>query len=139
MSKKALFFDIDGTLLTDGTKILPESAELALKKAREAGHMVFINTGRSRILMQELEGRIEVDGYLCGCGTLIEVHGKKLMHHLLSAKTRRKIQDNILRFGLDGILEGPGGIYVQQGQSRMPGVQRVKDLFLGSGVMFEAD
>ena len=139
MKRKALFFDIDGTLLTDGTKILPESAENALKKAREAGHMVFINTGRSRILMQELEGRIEVDGYLCGCGTLIEVHGKKLMHHLLSAKTRRKIQDNILRFGLDGILEGPGGIYVQQGQSRMPGVQRVKDLFLGSGVMFEAD
>lgn len=139
MKRKALFFDIDGTLLTDGTKNLPESAELALKKAREAGHMVFINTGRSRILMQELEGRVEVDGYLCGCGTLIEVHGKKLMHHVLSAELRRNIQDNIIRCNLDGILEGPGGIYVQKGQSRMPGVQRVKDLFLGSGVMFEAD
>lgn len=139
MKRKALFFDIDGTLLTDGTKILPVSAELALRKAREAGHMVFINTGRSRILMQELEGRIEVDGYLCGCGTLIEVHGKKLMHHVISADRRREIQDNILKYGLDGILEGPGGIYVQQGKSRMPGVQRVKDLFLGSGVMFEAD
>ena len=139
MKRKALFFDIDGTLLTDGTKILPESAALALKKSREAGHMVFINTGRSRILMQELEGRIEVDGYLCGCGTLIEVHGKKLMHHVLSVKTRRKILDNILKYDLDGILEGPGGIYVQSGQSRMPGVQRIKDLFLGSGVVFEAD
>lgn len=139
MKRKALFFDIDGTLLTDGTKVLPKSAELALKKAREAGHMVFINTGRSRILMQELEGTIEVDGYLCGCGTLIEVHGKKLMHHVLSADTRRKILDNILKHDLDGILEGPGGIYVQKGQSRMPGVQRIKDLFLGSGVMFEAD
>ena len=63
MTRKALFFDIDGTLLTDKTKILPKSAEEALKRAREAGHMVFINTGRSRILMQELEGRIEVDGY----------------------------------------------------------------------------
>jgi len=68
MKRKALFFDIDGTLLTDGTKVLPQSAEEAIKKARAAGHMVFINTGRSRILMQELEGRIEVDGYLCGCG-----------------------------------------------------------------------
>ena len=139
MKRKALFFDIDGTLLTDGTRLMPESAELALKKAREAGHMVFINTGRSRILMQELEGRIEVDGYLCGCGTLIEVHGEKLMHHVLSAETRCKIMDNILKYNLDGILEGPGGIYVQKGQSRMPGVQRVKDLFLGSGVMFDAD
>ena len=85
MTRKALFFDIDGTLLTDGTKMLPKSEEEAVKKAREAGHMVFINTGRSRILMQELEGRIEVDGYLCGCGTLIEVQGRKLMHHVISA------------------------------------------------------
>lgn len=139
MKRKALFFDIDGTLLTDGTKILPKSAEQALKKAREAGHMVFINTGRSRILMQELEGTVEVDGYLCGCGTLIEVHGKKLMHHVLSKETRRRILDNILKYNLDGILEGQGGIYVQKGQSRMPGVQRIKDLFLGSGVMFDAD
>lgn len=139
MTKKALFFDIDGTLLTDGTKILPKSAEEAIKKAREAGHMVFINTGRSRILMQELEGRIEVDGYLCGCGTLIEVQGKRLMHHLISAERRFEIQKGILQYHLDGILEGPNGIFVQCGVSRMPGVQRVKDLFLGSGVMFEAD
>ena len=95
MKKKALFFDIDGTLLTDGTKILPKSAEEAIKKARVAGHMVFINTGRSRCLMQELEGRLEVDGYLCGCGTLVEVNGKKLMHHVISAKRRFEIQNNI--------------------------------------------
>ena len=139
MKRKALFFDIDGTLLTDGERVLPKSAEEALKKAREAGHMVFLNTGRSRILMQELEGKIEADGYLCGCGTLIEVHGEKLMHHVMSAETRRKIQDHILKYNLDGILEGPGGIYVQIGESRMPGVQRIKDLFLGSGVMFDAD
>ena len=139
MKKKALFFDIDGTLLTDGTKILPKSAEEAIKKARAAGHMVFINTGRSRCLMQELEGRLEVDGYLCGCGTLVEVNGKKLMHHVISAKRRFEIQNNIRKFGLDGILEGPYGIFVQPGKSHMQGVQRVKDLFLGSGVMFEAD
>lgn len=139
MNRKALFFDIDGTLLTDGTKCLPESAEKAIKKAREMGHMIFINTGRARILMQELEGRIEVDGYLCGCGTWIEVHGKRLMHHVMSAETRRKIQNQILLCNLDGILEGPNGIYVQQGTSRMADVQRVKNLFLGSGVMFEAD
>lgn len=135
MKKKALFFDIDGTLLTDGTKILPESAEAAIKKARAAGHMVFINTGRSRCLMQELENRIEVDGYLCGCGTYIEVNGQKLMHHVISAKRRMEIQKSILKHGLDGILEGPYGIYVQTGESHMPGVQRIKDLFLGSGVM----
>lgn len=135
MKKKALFFDIDGTLLTDGTRILPESAEEVIKKARAAGHMVFINTGRSRCLMQELENRIEVDGYLCGCGTYIEAGGRRRMHHVISAGRRMEIQKSILDHKLDGILEGPYGIHVQKGESHMPGVQRVKELFLGSGVM----
>ncbi len=139
MKRKALFFDIDGTLLTDGTKLLPQSAVDVIAKARAMGHMVFINTGRSRCLMQELEGMIEVDGYLCGCGTLIEVGGRKLMHHVISAKRRQELQDSIRAHGLDGLLEGPYGIHVQDTPSHMPGVQRIKDLFLGSGVMFAAD
>ena len=48
MSKrKALFFDIDGTLLSEVTKTVPESAKKALSLARSLGHLVFINTGRS--------------------------------------------------------------------------------------------
>ena len=43
---KALFFDIDGTLLSEKTRQIPESAKEALKEARRRGHLVFINTGR---------------------------------------------------------------------------------------------
>ena len=43
---KALFFDIDGTLLSEKTRQVPESAKEALKEARRRGHLVFINTGR---------------------------------------------------------------------------------------------
>ena len=46
MSKKALFYDIDGTLLSEVTHEVPESAKRALKEARARGHMVFINSGR---------------------------------------------------------------------------------------------
>ena len=62
MGRKALFFDIDGTLLTDDTKRLPESAAEAIKKARQAGHLVFINSGRARCLMQEVEEKLDVEG-----------------------------------------------------------------------------
>ena len=55
MSRKALFFDIDGTLLTEGSKILPSSAVKAIEAARKAGHLVFINSGRARCLMREIE------------------------------------------------------------------------------------
>lgn len=43
---KALFYDIDGTLLSEKTRRVPESAVQALKEARRQGHLVFINTGR---------------------------------------------------------------------------------------------
>ena len=39
---KALFFDIDGTLLSEKTRQIPESAKEALKEARRRGHLVFI-------------------------------------------------------------------------------------------------
>lgn len=43
---KALFFDLDGTLLTSDKTILP-SAQEALRRARERGVRVFLATGRS--------------------------------------------------------------------------------------------
>ena len=44
--RKLLFFDIDGTLLSEKTHTVPQSAKEALKKAKENGHLIFINTGR---------------------------------------------------------------------------------------------
>ncbi len=37
MKKAALFFDVDGTLIDEQTKIVPESTLRALKQARENG------------------------------------------------------------------------------------------------------
>ena len=44
--RNALFFDIDGTLLSDVTGKIPDSALDALKKTIELGNLTFINTGR---------------------------------------------------------------------------------------------
>ena len=50
-NKKILFFDIDGTLLTPHPFKVPESTKLALTKAHENGHLLFINTGRTKAMM----------------------------------------------------------------------------------------
>ena len=65
---KALFYDIDGTLLSEKTGRVPESAVQALKEARAKGHLVFINTGRVYAHLGEIKKLVEADGYLCGCG-----------------------------------------------------------------------
>ena len=47
MNRAALFFDIDGTVLSEITKEIPASTVDALKRAHDAGHFLFINTGRT--------------------------------------------------------------------------------------------
>ena len=73
---KALFYDIDGTLLSEKTGRVPESAVQALKEARAKGHLVFINTGRVYAHLGEIKKLVEADGYLCGCGTYILAEGR---------------------------------------------------------------
>ena len=46
-----IFFDIDGTMIDEETKVVPESAIEAVRRARENGHVCVINTGRSKKLV----------------------------------------------------------------------------------------
>ena len=51
---KALFFDIDGTLVSFQTHEIPVSAVEALAAAKAEGHRIFIATGRPRIIISNL-------------------------------------------------------------------------------------
>ncbi len=81
---KLLFFDIDGTLITDdGRRYFPESAKEAIRLARAAGHKTFINTGRVLVNIEDFIREAGFDGYVCGCGTHIILDGKELLHNLV--------------------------------------------------------
>ena len=84
MTSKLLFFDIDGTLITEGPGVMPESTKLALKKARDNGHLLFINTGRTRTSLPEKITDLNFDGYICGCGINIFLHDKELFSQKLT-------------------------------------------------------
>ena len=71
MKRKALFFDVDGTLLSEITHQVPESAKRALSETRKRGNLVFINSGRGYGFLRDIEQMIEHDGCLCGCGTCV--------------------------------------------------------------------
>lgn len=85
MEQCMLFFDIDGTLITeDARRFLPASAKEAITRARAKGHLTFINTGRSFINVSSKIRSIGFDGLICGCGTYIHYDNKPLFHNLLS-------------------------------------------------------
>ena len=84
MDMKLLFFDIDGTLITDdGKRNFPESAKKAIKEARANGHKTFINTGRVRVNVEDFITEPGFDGLVCGCGTHIEIEGETIFHRTL--------------------------------------------------------
>ena len=75
----ALFFDIDGTLVSFKTHEIPPSTILALTQAKANGSRVYIATGRPPVIITNL-GAIEhlIDGYITTNGALCFV-GDKLV------------------------------------------------------------
>lgn len=64
---KALFFDIDGTLVSFQTHAIPTSTIEALTLAHEKGIQIFIATGRPTLIINnlgELQKRGLIDGYI---------------------------------------------------------------------------
>ncbi len=54
MKSKLIFLDIDGTLTVPGSNIPPASALEAIRNAREAGHKVFLCSGRNYDMLKPL-------------------------------------------------------------------------------------
>lgn len=64
---KALFFDIDGTLVSFATHQIPASAIEALAAAKAKGIQIFISTGRPGVIINNLSALQErnlIDGYI---------------------------------------------------------------------------
>lgn len=106
---KALFFDVDGTLLDEKTHMIPESALSAIKKTRELGNKVFINSGRTSGMLKKVMGMVPVDGYLCGCGTELIYNGSPVYYYKLSKDLKERIKQASDKYGMLLYLEGRGG------------------------------
>lgn len=104
--RKILFFDIDGTILTDdGKRIIPDSTREAIRLARENGHMTFINTGRVYVNIEQMIRDIGFDGYVCGCGTYIRCGEKVLLHNKLDNDYCREIAMRCREYRMMAIFE----------------------------------
>lgn len=77
---KAIFLDIDGTLVSFKTHSIPQSAINALKKAREQGVKVFIATGRPLPFVNNLDG-LEYDGIMTVNGANCQLNDGTLLCH----------------------------------------------------------
>ena len=77
MNIKAIFFDIDGTLINfDGE--FPESAKVALREAKKNGHKIFLCSGRSKCQIEDRLLEFGFDGFVTASGAYVEYEGKEI-------------------------------------------------------------
>ncbi len=90
---RAVFLDIDDTLLSHRTGRVPKSTEQALALLRQKGIRVFTATGRHILEMRELglealpfDGHITLNGQLC-----LDEHGKVLFDSPINGRAVRSV------------------------------------------------
>lgn len=110
MSKKIFFFDIDDTLFNINVGV-PKSAVNAIRKLRENGHLVFVNTGRSMGNIDPYVTDIGFDGYIAGCGSYIEINGEIKKNNLMTCDELDHVANVLHREKSVIIYEGPDYLY----------------------------
>jgi HAD superfamily hydrolase (TIGR01484 family) len=110
-SPKAIFLDIDGTIITRGEGPFADDLE-AIGEARKAGHKVLLNTGRSLAnIPPDLAGASWLDGIVAGGGAHVVIGGETRYHKWVDTGVLCAISAWYLKRDKWIIFEGETGIY----------------------------
>lgn len=103
---KALFFDIDGTLVSFETHEIPVSTIDVLREAKRRGIKIFISTGRPKAFLTSNLDVIRplIDGYITNNGALVDVDGVSVVKNPISKSDVKKLLDDARDFDYPTIL-----------------------------------
>lgn len=76
--------------------------------------------------MEPIRRQIEMDGYLCGCGTHIILGERELYARAVPPETALHIKEALKRYQVEGVLEGRDGCHFSRERSRMPQLERMR-------------
>lgn len=89
---KAVFFDIDGTLVSFKTHEISENTLNVLYELKRRGIRLYISSGRHRLIMDNLSG-FPFDGYVCMNGALVIDDGQVVYGHPLDPADAATVAD----------------------------------------------
>lgn len=114
---KALFFDIDGTLVSFNTHAIPASTIEAIKAARMKNIKIFIATGRPKVIINNLTALQEeglIDGYITMNGAYCFVENEVVYKSAIPATDVRAMAEVSRQKGFPCIFVTEHGISVCQ-------------------------
>jgi Cof subfamily protein (haloacid dehalogenase superfamily) len=110
-SPRALFIDIDETLTTHREGPFEEDIR-EIERAREAGHKVYLNTGRALgNIPAELQQVPWIDGIVAGGGAHVVLEGKTFYHKWVPKAALLAISEYYLKSDKWCVFEGETDLY----------------------------
>ena len=114
LTRRIVFLDIDGTLIDEQEHIQPSTVE-AVSRAREAGHLLFICTGRSRseIYPQILD--LGFDGIVSAGGSFVWLDGETRVSQTMSLEDAAFAIDFFTGAGIDFYVQSDAAVVASPG------------------------
>ena len=130
-----IFFDIDGTLVTEDERaIIPESTRAAIAETRRRGNLTFVNSGRTAFNISSEVKELGFDGYLCGCGTHIEYNGEVIFSSTLEQSFCRKVAEIVRKCNITPVYEHRDGYFFDEEAVMTEGLRYFMEVFVNSGI-----
>ncbi|MCR3757493.1 Cof-type HAD-IIB family hydrolase [Clostridium felsineum] len=106
--RKAVFFDIDGTLLDclNGIDKITPRVEKAIRRLIANGDYVFIATGRPFAFLDDELLNFGFDGFVYTNGSYVEVNKNNIYKQAMDKESLKKIINNFERLNVEYILQG---------------------------------
>lgn len=131
---KIMFFDIDGTLIPErhGASV-PQSTLTALEKARAEGHLLYVNTGRPLINVDDDVRSLGFDGYVCGCGTYVECGGREIFYRTVDKRLCDETVRLLRECDAVPMFERRDGVFFDFEMRRVPMIEGIRRGFAAQG------
>lgn len=110
-SKKLVFLDIDGTLISKGRQMTEKTVQ-ALRQAKDNGHILCICTGRTYYEMPEEMKRF--DGIISAAGACVMWKEKVLLAEYFSEEEKRQVEELLESAGAIYTFEAFGDLYMRE-------------------------
>lgn len=128
--RKIMFFDVDGTLMEDNAgHFVPESTKEALRLAHDAGHLLYVNTGRPLVNVDADVRELGFDGYLCGCGTYIECEREECFYQTVSPDVMAKMVQLVRDVDAAPLYEHRDGFFFDPTTRELPFIIDIRNTF----------
>lgn len=114
--KKAIFFDVDGTLVDtfNGVNEISPAVRRALRDLQAAGHYIFVATGRPYAFVNKMLWDFGFDGFVLSNGAQVVMNGKTIYEDKMDKVFVKSLAKDLDKKQIQYVLEGEYDSYLKE-------------------------